>query len=224
MDIIVPVIRPAEFYHLMFDLYNQTVSPHKIIVIDNISHEDGKHESLSYLKSFPIENGLVQVITQNRMMKVNESWMMGFDKCESDHVAVLNDDCRISYNYVEVIQFIFEGWGTVGAVCPTTQTEKGVLLPPKSVIGTHLKMRKREGWAWSIRKEIIDSVPPIPKELETFCGDDWYWEWTHRLKMIWVKSSEVLCHHVPGVSCRKDMHPTLKKEKQIYTQKMLEYR
>jgi len=223
MDIIVPVIRPREFHHLMSDIANQTVAPRKIIVIDNISHEQGKGESLSYLKSFPIEKGLVQVITQNRMMKVNESWRMGFKECEDPCIAVLNDDCRISYNYVRIMEFILDAWsGTVGAVCPTT-VDKWPLLPPKSLIGTHEKMRRREGWAWCIRKHIIDSVPPIPDELETFCGDDWYWEWTHRLKMIWVKSAEVLCHHVPGVSWSKDMHPVLKKEKEIYAQKLSEY-
>lgn len=78
-------------------------------------------------------------------------------------------------------------------------------------------MSMREGWAWTIRTSVAERIPPIPKKLKTFCGDDWYWTHTIRAGHLWGKMINNRCYHYVGQSnVIKDVRKDLKKERSLF--------
>ena len=210
IDVIIPVIRKDLLKLLIDDFKGQSLLPAHVLVIDN----SGTTDSTEYTDMpFPVTR-----VAQSKNIGVNASWNLGIGIClNCDAVAILNDDIRISVDFFKKIAAVLNLVPDAAVVCPQTLPETDCFLQnPHQETGRIIPMRKREGWAMSIRRDILDQIPPIPDSLRTFCGDDWFWYWTVvRLKKYWVKDlSNIIYHHV-GASMVENLNirAALKAEK-----------
>jgi hypothetical protein len=64
-------------------------------------------------------------------------------------------------------------------------------------------MKKREGWAFSFQFSLLKAIPPIPDDLITFCGDDWFWMHTHMKGFRWYKDTGNVVYHKVGAAVKK---------------------
>lgn len=115
---------------------------------------------------------------------------------EDQAVSVLNDDVVLGPYFFEKNVNVLQSIATCGVACPATVHDKTYFLTSPHPPNVH-RMKRREGWAYTIRKDLLDLIPRVPhQKLKTFCGDDWIFWWTHKLGYFWYKDeSNVIFHH-----------------------------
>ncbi len=212
IDIIIPTIRQTQLLLLLEDLLeNQSIPPRKIFVIDNAEKE------LTGLARYNQNSIRVEHIRMKERLKPHASWKIGFGLVESKYVALLNDDLRVEHNFLERVIMTFNENPKIGVVCPTLS--RGNVRSKVRWI----EMPKREGWAWTIRKDLLDAIPPIPKELTMFGGDDWYFYFVRKYGYIWVKMTDCFCFHSPGASKEPEFASLVKDELKLCRRLLYEY-
>jgi len=212
-NVIIPVIRRDLFSLLLADLCGQSVLPELVIIIDNSRGLDAET-----LKHLPFE---VYLIVPNHNIGVNPAWNWGVGLAKDcDAVAILNDDIRLGSEFFHKISIAFGCSPDAAAVCPLTNSDDpdahriDIPYAPKYLS----PMRKREGWAMVIRRQVLDQIPPIPDALRIFCGDDWFWYWSHRMGRPWIKDLSNVIYHQVGASMmiRPEARQNLKAEKAAF--------
>jgi GT2 family glycosyltransferase len=202
---IIPVIRGKEADLLLDDMEKNTVPPGRVIVIDNTG--------CGY---FPTTRLPVLYVRPPAPLGVNASWNIGAALAVGEFVSILNDDIRINQRFFEGICGAFSSCPESGVVCPQTTDNPMDVRPNPCADYRQLLMSKREGWAFTIRRELLDRIPPIPEELKIFCGDDWYWHWARKLGRVWVKQNGNIIYHRPGASAGPEARHFLKAEKNLF--------
>ena len=195
-QIIIPVVNIDLFNILFNNILENTILPTKIIIINNSS------DSLAVPSRGEVE---FRIITPPTPLPVNTSWNLGIShlsKC--DFVSILNDDIEIPRTFFERIANGFKKISKAGVICPCTVTDKRQ-INNFLLVDVYDKMKKKEGWAFTIRKEILDTIPPIHSELKMFFGDDWFWWHVFRggSGCIWYKDHGTIIYHAVGTALRK---------------------
>ena len=93
------------------------------------------------------------------------------------------------------------------------------LVPtPEEVVEGQVTYRQPEHWvleaaAFTIRKSVLDKIPPVPWErITTFYGDNWVWAHTRRQGYtIMGDTGNCMYHHV-GVTVRERGFRSIKKK------------
>lgn len=207
INIVIPVIRHDLLKLLIEGLKAQTMLPGSVVIIDN------SNGGSVYRCNLPFR---VFTVVPDGNIGVNPAWNLGIGiSGDCDALAILNDDIRVGSRFLEKIAAAFDSIPDAGAICPLTETagegyRKNIHQAPGCII-----MQRREGWAMTIRRDLLDSIPPIPESLRTFCGDDWLWYWSHRLGWSWVKDLSNVIYHKVGASMAEnpEIRETLKAEK-----------
>lgn len=193
-QVIIPVVNPELCDILIKNMEENTLLPKRVIIIDN-----SKQYYMPRSHKFLIE------IYHSKTGAVNESWNLGISKTtDCDYVSILNDDIRIGPWFFERIVRVFREALNCSAVCPNTIL--GVRVPNLREGSFSFEgMSRREGWAVSFRKKILDKVPPIPNtRIKTFYGDNWWWFWTTIcIKANWYKDLGNPIWHMVGQSTLK---------------------
>lgn len=203
--VICPVVQVPLFWDLFGCIRVNKKSPDQIIVINNAGSR------------FNVDHPSIQVV--QGPMGVNQSWEKARTMVNDDIdcVSILNDDIIIRSDFFSSAEELFTEELRCGVCCPVTvknQTDIGLVIPMLPTF-----MSRREGWAFTIRKWLLDKIPPIPyKQISTYCGDDWYWYWTHRRGYRWFYNTRTCIYHYGSVSVRQlqNCHPLLKTEKREY--------
>lgn len=213
--VIIPFVQDTFINVLLSWIAANSVQPDKVFLIDNSAH--GVYIQTSLKQCEYIHNKIP--------MSVNGSWNYGFSLCQEnfDLIAVLNDDLLIEKYFFEKNIKAMNECPSAGVVCPTTTTDKQEVFQSENGFPGCIVMRKREGWAWTIRSELAKKIPTIPCTLKTWCGDDWYWHQCQRLSFQWIKVQNNLCFHYVGQSVRLDeaTRLTRKIEKALLRQALL---
>lgn len=193
---------------LLKSIARNTLQPEQVIIIDN-----------SLIPTpFNFDGQLTcALIRPLEMLGVNASWNMGAELCEDcDAVSILNDDVVLRDDFFEKNARLFQEHEDCGVACPGTIHDLSLLSVAASK-RTIVRMRKREGWAFTIRRTLLDQIPPIPEELRTFCGDDWFWTWTHKKEFYWYKDTSNIVYHKVGASVRPlGLNARIKQEKAVF--------
>lgn len=211
IGVIVPIIHDKFINGLLDCIAQNSLLPDKIIIIDN-SENGVKLKTRLNIERYtpPSPHG------------VNASWNYGIHElfAQVDLISILNDDLLIENLFFEKILRVALLYKKFGVFCPETVSDAILIrdaMPLDSVIGSG--MNRREGWAWTIRSEVAKQIPPIPDELKTWCGDDWYWHHCAKLNRPWMKMINNKCFHFVGQSNRiVDVHKDIRKEKQLFKQ------
>lgn len=223
IHVILPVVQTALADNLLKILVRNTVRPKRIIIIDNSGKEYHPPKGVS-------DNIPTDVYRYNPPKPVNESWKVGFMMTkDADILSVLNDDIIVSKYFFEKILITLNGVKDASTVIPYTRVPSGI-RGTRSRSGTPefpntssplsnkvMPIMFRQGWAFSIRRDVFDKLPPIPDNLTMFCGDDWLFLWSINMGYKWYIMLDNRCFHYTGTSVSK-MHFRKRKtleEKQI---------
>lgn len=200
ITLVLPVVQIRMAEDLIKQAEENTLIPERIILIDN--SKDGFYPE----SKIPT----TRIRRKEPEMGVNESWNMGISLSTTDLVSIFNDDISITPYLFEKVEAVMLTLPKCGVACPKTITP-GMLTSvfDDSIIKKERReppitgiMRRREGWAFTIRKSVLDRIPKIPTELKTFFGDDWYWHHTQRLGFCWMRIRNTCVFHHVGVSVR----------------------
>jgi len=224
LAVVIPVMNRVMFKPLYRQILNNSVLPELIVVIDN-TKDDLKSELAGKIKTNYRNKDIMISVWKpdNPPIPTNAAWSSGFyivdefskKRGSIDFVTVLNDDVSIGCDFFKKVKKILTKHNEAGVVCPYTITKrnKGLDKPDK----LH-KMVRKEGWAFTIRKNILDGSPPFPEGCEYFFGDNWLWWVTYRaFTKLWLKDPDnVIYHHIgKSISKLSNKDAIKKKEKAI---------
>lgn len=161
----------------------------------------------------------VEVFTFRNNAGVNYCWNRGLAiaKNENKDLMFLNDDVKIKPDFFIKTQEALDNKSFMSVICPITTNDlkefKNYSFDKRV---RFRRMKKREGWAFTIRKEVIPNIRPIPEDLKIFFGDDWLWLMTHGR---WIKDFSNVIYHSIGKTMKKhpEIRAILNEERRIYT-------
>ncbi len=170
---------------LVNDLALQTC-PYKLRLIDNCSFEPGTKE---YFESegnvlYPIE-----VIQNEKNVDINRLWNNFYLETDSDYLCFLNNDIRISSNFVKDTTEVLKREPTVGCVLHATNHPNYQKVTPLNYV--ILEDKITQGWAFSFRRE---AYKIIPDDIQFFGGDDFIFSYLYRCgwKTAMILSSPII--------------------------------
>jgi hypothetical protein len=211
IELIVPVIVDHLFQGFLESVEANTILPQRILLIDNTP------------KGIKPKSTKVEIVRlKSKTGMVNESWNLGIKRLSKDceAVGIYNDDIILNpYFFQRTIETL--NWSKQCAVaCPNTvETTQSLRRGRVNRTG----MTEREGWCFTIKKQILDLIPPIPDNVvQTFCGDSWIFEHTQSMGYFWGKDLGNPIWHYKGVSIlatgkRKDKKPEWNSWQQLRT-------
>jgi len=197
-EVIIPIVNLDLLRKLLKSIYENTLKPKRIIMIDN-----SKRRPDRIFKQVPLgerSNGCFIEVCYSKTGLVNESLNLGREYLskDCDYVSFLNDDVILLNCFFQRNLEVFEYNKNCGVAVP--RTVHTIEEMKKGKFNSQL-VRKREGWAMTIRKSLLDTIPPIPCErIATFHGDDWIWYHTVPNSMHWFKDVGNVIYHQVGAS------------------------
>ena len=189
IELIIPVIVDHLFQGFLESVEANTILPQRILLIDNTP------------KGIKPKSTKVEIVRlKSKTGMVNESWNLGIKHVskDCDAVGIYNDDIILNpYFFTRMIETF--GWSKMcGVACPET-VETAQSLKRGKV--NRVVMAEREGWCFTIKKSILDLIPPIPDNVfKTYWGDDWFWNKTQEMGYFWGKDLGNPIWHYKGVS------------------------
>lgn len=209
IGVVIPFTTTRRVTSLANQIWQNTVKPDVIVLVDNTP--GGADIMVQYS---------INVIRLMPIPGVNASWEIGAAICgDVDYISFLNDDILIMPTFIERILDGFESKNQreIGAICPNTVPNKQFQLNSDGPGGLDLDKNKHpEGWAFTIRREIVSAAMPFPDGMIHFAGDNWLWWITYeQFKMKWVIDKNNLIHHIVGASQTEQTRARLKEDREI---------
>jgi glycosyltransferase involved in cell wall biosynthesis len=218
IDVVMPVMNRAMYTGKILDMIAaNTQVPDHIYVIDNGSTDDTRYVLDRAKEVLPLT-----VIRNEENIGVNASWNLGLSLSESPYISFLNNDIVIPNCFFENVAETFWRYQEIGIVLPAragSPTEASSC----QLFGHFPHILKRaggvapystgiQGWAFSVRRELI-AGDPIPRELVTFFGDVWWFLSVEKQGFLRGIMVDVpVYHHLGGISSIS-MHDPVEKEK-----------
>ena len=193
-EVIIPVVNVRLMQKLIDSIHENTLLPERIIIIDNTKF--GKDVIFDFIPN----NHVVKEVFYSETGLVNESLNLGIKHLSKDceFVAILNDDIVLLPCFFQRNLEMFIRDEKCGVVVPRTVHSMDEMI--KGKVQPQM-LRKREGWAMTIRKKLLDDIPPIPCDrIATFHGDDWIWYHTVPNGYYWFKDVGNVIYHQVGAS------------------------
>lgn len=190
----IPVLNNIKITDDLFkSIYANTVQPTEIILIDNGSTD----RYYKLVKKYRRLN--INYIRKETNEGVNSAWNDGIRLSSTPYVSVLNNDLILNkYFFQKIIEAMKHP--KVGIVVPALAKKKGGVDRSKDVPLVLKALNKREGWAFTIRKEVTDKLNPIPEKLKTYCGDDYLFYHTRLLGYKTVRMVNNFVYHYGGAT------------------------
>lgn len=219
ISVIIPVINQISLTkQLLYEIYDNTYTPKEVILIDN-----GSSDSYDVLcKYFVQEMGYkfkIIYFKNNRNIGVNPSWNFGISQSTGKYISILNNDISITKSFFRKIINIFELNPQIGIVVPNTIDDISNNIEDDYDKPEIKKIKQREGWAFTIRKDITDKIPPIPSELNKNFGDDYLFYYTSKLGYKTVKIVNNYIKHIGSVTqkaVKKIYQPNKEYEREMW--------
>lgn len=207
MLVLIPSLELSHLEEFFNEFENYNINPVDGFLIFNNS---GNYFNHSHSK--------VEVFNFRRNMGVNYCWNRGLELAKklNKDLTILNDDIKIKSDFFLKIQDCLNFNGFMSVICPMTINSLEA-FNNNFINGdrSFKRMKKREGWAFTIRKEVIPDIRLIPEDLKIFFGDDWIWRET---KCRWIKDCSNIIYHSIGQTMKKhpDIRAILSEERRIY--------
>lgn len=155
------------------DLQKQNV-PFDLTIVDQNSTESGTKEWYEKLKKggWHRTDCNLNIVLNDKHEPLNHVWNLFYWTNKNDYLCFLNNDLRITDNFVRDGEEIFRLNEEVGAVVHPTNHPKYVRKKNKLVYEIS-RGRIKQGWDFTFRRDCYNE---IPKVLKTYCGDDYLFE------------------------------------------------
>jgi len=168
ITVVVPVLNQIQITNEFLGyIVENVVLPEEIILIDN-----GSTEKIGKLvKKY---NGKIRIrfIRHKRNTGVNAAWNEGIKLTKTPLISILNNDIVLNKYFFKKIIEASQVSEKYGIFCVTNAKRIKQVDESRDDKVKIANMGKREGWAFTIRKEITNRLPPIPSDLKIYCGDD----------------------------------------------------
>jgi len=187
--VIIPVLNNIKWTDdCLKSLEEGTILPPEIIIIDNGSTDPYK-ELVEKYRSLNI-----LYIRNEENIGVNAAWNLGLSITKRPYVLFLNNDTYANKYFLEKVIKTMKN-PEVGICVPERERslptihnnafiEENPFIEPSIYI---------EGWAFTMRKSIFDTVGPIPPLFKTFMGDTYFFEHS---KMLGFKNMKMINNRV----------------------------
>lgn len=204
----IEVILPVVQYDMAMDLLSKidinTTTPDRVILVDNTNRTHfwmvPKNFEISYLST-----------TTGRL---NESWEVARQHLQpdTDYVTFLNDDIIIGKWFFRRVVDTFSIDRSIGIAVPH------LVDTPEAVSEQPINYNQPPHWilqaaAFTIKKSILDKIPPLPwQRVTTFYGDNWMWAHTRDQGYCIMEDTGNCMYHYVGVSVLERGFRTIKKK------------
>jgi len=156
------------------DLLKQTNKNFNITLIDQGSTENG---TTKYLNSLS-KNSRIKIIKNDTNVSLNKLWNDFYLNNKEDYLCYLNNDVRLTDNFIQDTIDILDKDDKVGIVVHSTNSfkyndkndELNYVIPKEKI---------KQGWDFTIRKSVYKI---IPNELLFYFGDDWLFHHCYQQK------------------------------------------
>jgi len=208
ISVVIPVLDNHDYSRdLLQDISTNVVKPDEVIVIDNGSKESYEH-MVKILK-----NPSINYVRFNENRGVNAAWNFGIMLSRNNLVTILNNDVLLNKFFFKKIEETMKD-PFIGICVPNTVKYSNFFDKDENVEIKDLK--KREGWAFTIRKEIVNKCGYIPDKLKIFCGDDFLFDASKRLGFRNVKMVNNYIFHYGSVTVKQyDLERSVLKSEKI---------
>lgn len=202
ISVVVPVLNHLEVtFSFLQCIAENTILPKEIILVDNRSVEP-IYRLVSDFPQLPIT-----YIRPSQDLGVNAAWNLGMTMAKTPLISILNNDILINPFFFERTIAAFEN-ERHGIVVPMTVSTPDRLLSgvnkTKSVEDESLDLHfpvKRYGWAFSLRKSLINRIKPIPAHIIPIeCGDDYLFICAKNTGFLYVMDFNNRIYHYGGLS------------------------
>lgn len=208
ISVVIPVLDNHNYTRdLLHDISLNEIKPDEIIIIDNGSKES--YEDMIKI----LRNSTINYIRFNENRGVNAAWNLGIMLAKNSLVTILNNDILLNrYFFKKILQTMEDPF--VGICVPNTLKESR--FNDSDVAVSVKDLGKREGWAFTIRKEIVNKCGYIPDKLKIFCGDDFLFGSSKRLGFRNVKMTNNYIFHYGSVTVKQyDIDRSILKSEKI---------
>jgi len=216
ISVVIPTYDNNEMLKDLLDKLNtQTVLPDEVIII-----EDGPADTFEIVSKgiymYPI--GRVRHKTN---IGVNASWNEGINHSKCDLISILNDDIMISNEFIRKTVDTFNKDNNIGIVTYRNCNLEDVDEELGDI--AYVSYTRRIGWAFTVRRTMIDTIMPIPTEgMKTFCGDNYIFSRFKAMGFMIVSLTSCNVWHKGSFTLlkiygdRKSVHRETRKEKNVY--------
>lgn len=149
--------------YCMIDLLNQNISDFHVWLVDQNSDEEGTEDFLKEM-----EGKGVYVIRNKDNIYLNRVWNYFYKNCNSEYLCFLNNDVRLTNNYIRDTIRLLDNIEDIGIAIHVTNNLDYDQNKPYLIYET-LFPRYFQGWDFTIRKSLYTL---IPESLKIFGGDD----------------------------------------------------
>ena len=199
---ITAVILVLNQYKLTNDLLNciskNEYIPQEIILIDN-----GSVEPISRLSTL-YNNLKIKYIRFDENIGVNPAWNLGIMKAKTPYVSILNNDLLVNNYFFKRINETMSD-DSIGICVPKTISDMYYAMMCKYEPVKLSPCNKREGWAFTIKKDIVEKLGYIPKELNRTYGDDYIFYCAKKLSYKIVKMENNYVFHYGSITTVKEL-------------------
>ena len=167
------------------------------------------------------KNLKINYIRFDENIGVNAAWNVGIMTAKTKYISILNNDILINnYFFKRINETISDD--NVGFCVPNTISDMYYAMTCKYEPVKLSPCNKREGWAFTIKKDIVEKLGYIPKELNRTCGDDYIFYCAKKLNYKTVKMENNYIFHYGSVTTVKELKekgkevPNKNTEKEIW--------
>jgi len=204
----IEVILPVAQYDMALDLLEQIdrniTVPSDVHVIDNT----GKTHV------WMVPNNYNLHFYNSTTGRLNESWEIARAKLspDTDFVTFMNDDIIIGKSFFQRVVGTFSIDRSIGIVVPklVSSPEEVAPGPVNYNQPPHYIL---EAAAFTIKKSVLDKIPPVPwQRVTTFYGDNWMWAHTRDQGYCIMQDTGNCMYHYVGVTVLERGFRTIKKK------------
>ncbi len=181
------------------DLLRQTNRDFELVLFDQASTELHTHERLIHYQHEP---GVKLIFNaSNTPLNTVWNWFYETSRHQFELLCFLNNDVRLTRNFVDDTLALFEQEAYVGVAGHATNHENYQRAAPKLEYQIAARNKHLQGWDFTIRSSLYR---PIPSILQTYCGDDYLFQQVYNsgYHLAYITSSPII--HYEGAS-KKDL-------------------
>lgn len=183
IDVVIPVCGQESYTaQIIRDMTAQTFKPATVFIIGN-----GNSGMVREICKAAAGYLNIKYLPQLFNIGVNPSWNLGMGLCTAEIIAVLNNDLRLPNKFFEKIQKTFDENADCGGCVPLNLETVGEFQDLSDNRNRVDQQFSREGWAFSLRRDVWQRSEPMPDNIRTFFGDDYWFERVHACGYRWLK-------------------------------------
>ncbi|HPC84217.1 MAG TPA: glycosyltransferase family A protein [Thermoanaerobaculaceae bacterium] len=199
IEVVVPVRGRADLTHTLLECIARQVSEvERLTVIDNGGDAETENLLQDYSGLLPLRR-----IRPIPSLGVNASWNAGLSLATCPLVSVLNNDLILPEGFFLRVKDSFNSDARLGMVVPALVSMPADVRAHKGQAVRLEPLRRREGWAFTLRKEVFERAGPIPEGLETYFGDDYLFAATLELGFLAARMMNVGVYHYENATVRE---------------------